>query len=211
MGLYRSLSRLSCSRAVVEAPALCGYELGNRVAAGCLSDDESSRIHSCEPGISCPAARGPKTVYILPIVNRTSGGDEIPEVGAGGGLGDLYQVHELELPDELALAKLEELCLRHIHDKQVLSQMQNTLLEAFKSKRKALSLDQYGVKEEDEISLERLVTKLGQGRSSEEFQESNNIETDLPNTIVSFHFLLGTIIILTWSSAFLIPDRKSVV
>lgn len=178
MGLYRSLSNAAGNRGISEAPALCGFELGNRVVAGCLSDSESSRIHSCELGVSCPGARGPKTVYITPIVSRTSSGSEIPELGAGGGIGDLYQIHELELPDESTLAELEKLCLKHIHDKQRLSQMKTALLEAFRSRKKALSLDQYGVKEEGDISLEKLVTLLDQGLSDE-------TKGDPPNTIVS--------------------------
>ncbi|KAJ6000525.1 DNA repair metallo-beta-lactamase [Penicillium waksmanii] len=183
MGLYQSLSRLSGSKATSEAPALCGYELGNKFIAGCLSGDQSGRVHSCEPGVSCPVARGSKTVYITPIVNRTSDGGEIPEVGAGGGLGDLYQVHELELPDKTALAALEQLCLQHIQDKDVLSQMQKAISKAFESRNKVLSLDLYGVKEEDEIPLERLVTKLGQSLSGEESLGSQSTEINLPSSI----------------------------
>ena len=97
MGLYRSLVQIPGNRGVSEAPVLCGFELGNRAVTGCLSNNESSRIHSCEPGVSCPAARGANVVYIVPIVNRTTGGAEIPEVGAGGGIGDLYQTHEGEI------------------------------------------------------------------------------------------------------------------
>lgn len=203
MGLYQSLSRLSGSKATAEAPALCGYELGNKFNAGCLSDDQSSRVHSCEPGVSCPVAHGSKTVYITPIVNRTSDGGEIPEVGAGGGLGDLYQVHELELPDETALAALKQLCFQHIQDKDILSQMQDVISQAFKSKKKVLPLELYDIKEEDEITLERLVTKLCQGLSSEESLGSQSTETNLPKTIVSIDFLQGYMTYLTLSSAFL--------
>ncbi|KAJ5543451.1 hypothetical protein N7461_009454 [Penicillium sp. DV-2018c] len=179
MGLYQSLIRTPGNRGVSEAPALCGFELGNRTAAGCLSHDMSSRIHSCEPGISCSAARGPKTVYIVPIVNRTSSGAEIPEVGAGGGMGDLSQTHELELPDESALAELEKLCLQHIKDEQALSKLRGALLDAFRSRRKALSLDTYGLKEEGEIPLKNLVKALSHGPS----EISGGDTTDLPNTI----------------------------
>jgi hypothetical protein len=185
MGLYRSLANISGSRGVSEGPALCGFDLGNRAVSGCLSDSESSRIHSCEPGVSCPAARGPKTVYITPIINRTKDGAEVPEVGAGGGIGDLYQIHELELPDEATLAQLEKLCLEHIHDRQRSSQMQKALEEAFQSRRKALSLDPYGVKEECDISLEKLVSMLSQGVSDQSFNP------DLPNTIVSRSNICG--------------------
>jgi DNA cross-link repair 1C protein len=186
MGLYRSLTQTPGNRGVNEAPALCGFELGNRDVTGCLSNDESSRVHSCEPGVSCSVVRGTKTVYIVPIVNRASGGAEVPEVGAGGGIGDLYQTHELELPNESALAELEKLCLQHVHDKEALSQVRTALLQAFQSRKKALSLDTYGVKEEVEISLKSLVTALGHGPFQTSGESSNS---DLPNTIVSIPIL----------------------
>lgn len=182
MGLYRSLARAG-SRGVPEAPALSGFELGNRAVAGCLSNDESSRIHSCEPGVACPAVRSSRTVYITPIVSRTKDGAEIPEVGAGGGMGDLYQIHELELPDEFTLAELEKLCLKHISDKERLAQMHKVLLEAFRSRKKALSLDKYGVKEEGDISLQKLVEMLGRGLS-------DGTKPDLKRAIVSRDALL---------------------
>ncbi|CAI7591543.1 unnamed protein product [Penicillium palitans] len=180
MGLYRSLVQIPGNRGVSEAPVLCGFELGNETVTGCLSNNESSRIHSCEPGVSCSAARSTNTVYIVPIVNRTTGGAEIPEIGAGGGIGDLYQTHELELPDELALAELEKLCLKHVQDKEALSQIRNSLMDAFRSRKKALSLDTYGVKEEGEISLKNLVTALSHGPSE---ISSRSSQPDLPNTI----------------------------
>ncbi|OQE39008.1 hypothetical protein PENCOP_c007G07097 [Penicillium coprophilum] len=180
MGLYRSLVQTPGNRGVSEAPALCGFELGTKAVAGCLSNDESSRIHSCEPGVSCSTAHGTNMVYIVPIVNRTTGGAEIPEVGAGGGIGDLYQTHELELPDEFALAELEKLCLKHVQDKQALSQVRRALLDAFRSRKKALSLDIYGVKDEGEVSLKNLVTALSHGPSD---TASRSSQPDLPNTI----------------------------
>lgn len=180
MGLYRSLANISSSRGVHDGPALCGFNLGNRTVSGCLSESESSRVHSCEPGVSCHAAHGPKTVYITPIVNRTEDGTEIPEVGAGGGVGDLYQVHELELPDESSLAQLEKLLSQQIPDKRKSTLMKKALLDAFQSRKKALSLDVYGVKAEGEIPLEKLVSMLGQGVSDQ------SSKPDLPNTIVGF-------------------------
>lgn len=186
MGLYRSLTRIPGNKGASVAPALCGFELGNRYVEGCLSKNETSRIHSCEPGVACASSRGPKSVYIMPIVNRTPAGTEIPDVGAGGGVGDLYQTHELELPDESTMAELEKLCSQHIQDQEALSQMRNALKNAFQSRRKALSLDTYGLREEGEISLENLVTALSHGPSTSSDESSN---PDLPNTIVrSFCF-----------------------
>lgn len=108
----------------------------------------------------CASIPSPNTVYISPIVNRTADGTRIPEVGAGGGGGDLYQVHELELPDQSAVEQLEKLCLERVTDGQVLSQMRQRLNAAFHSKRKALPLDAYGVKDDQDVPLEHLVDML---------------------------------------------------
>ncbi|KAA8648501.1 putative DNA repair protein [Aspergillus tanneri] len=166
IGLYRSL--VSCSRVDAnEASALCGYELGNRFVSGCLSEDEQSRIHSCEPGVTCSAISSSKLVYIIPIVHRAKDGSKVPELGIGGGGGDLYQIHELEIPDESTLEQLDKLCLEQIHDSQVLSQTRKTLVEAFRSKSKTLSLDNYRAKNVQNISLESLIHILSRGHSKE--------------------------------------------
>jgi hypothetical protein len=120
-------------------------------------------------------------------VNRTTEGAEIPEVGAGGGIGDLYQTHELELPDESTLEELEKLCLQHVHDEQLRQQLLTTLIEAFRSKKKALSLDKYGMKEEGDISLKKLVDVLSRGMSEGPSGAITFREpvANLPKTIVS--------------------------
>ncbi|PYI05025.1 DNA repair protein [Aspergillus sclerotiicarbonarius CBS 121057] len=176
LDLYRSLA----SQGVNDAPFLCGYELGNRFVVGCLSEDESSRIHSCEPGVHCPAAASRNTVYIAPIVNRTRNGSEMPEIGAGGGGGDLYQVHELELSDQSALEQLEKLCLERIHDTQALSQTRQALIDAFRSRTKVLSLDSYGMKDAHDMSLENFVSILSRGRpEGEDWSGTVNQHTHL--------------------------------
>lgn len=186
LGLYRSVSTQLRGNGS-EASALCGFELGNRFVPGCLSDDEGSRIHSCEFGLPCPAARSEKTVYIEPIVGRLQDGSQLPEVGIGGGAGDLYQMHELELPDQTALEELEKLCLERIQDNRVLAQTKDALLEAYMSKKKTLSLDSYGMKDDLEISLEKLVTTLSRGHAGDRRSSGVRHRTDhqLPSTIVS--------------------------
>ncbi|KAL4869142.1 hypothetical protein BDV12DRAFT_168343 [Aspergillus spectabilis] len=168
IGLYRSVSSSREGSGALEVPSLCGFELGNRFVPGCLSEDEKARIHSCEPGVHCSAASSKKTVYITPIVSRITKGSDIPEIGAGGGLGDLYQIHELELPDQPSLARLEQLCSEKIHDPQALSTAKEALSKAFRSKSKTLSLDGYGMKDAHEMPLEELVNVLSRGRLSEE-------------------------------------------
>ncbi|KAL3472904.1 hypothetical protein BJX99DRAFT_206879 [Aspergillus californicus] len=178
IGLYKSISS-SCREGsgAVEAPSLCGFELGNRFIPGFLSEDQQSRIHSCEPGVHCPAASSNKTVYITPIVSRTENGSDVPEVGAGGGLGDLYQTHELELPDQSSLVRLEELCQERIQDPRALVRAREALLEAFKSRSKALSLGDYGMRDSNEMPLDELVNVLSRDRLSEATIFSEELKT----------------------------------
>ncbi|KAL4973486.1 hypothetical protein BDW66DRAFT_101778 [Aspergillus desertorum] len=173
IGLYRSVLRSG----TVEAPPLCGFGLGNKIVSGCLSEDERSRIHSCEPGVHCSAASTERTVYITPIVSRTDKGSEIPELGAGGGLGDLYQIHELEVSDQFSLNQLEQLCSEKIHDPQALSKAKEALSAAFRSKTKVLSLDSYGLKDAHEMPLEELVNILSRGRLSKDCMLSEDLPT----------------------------------
>ncbi|KAF7589833.1 DNA crosslink repair [Aspergillus hancockii] len=171
MGLYKSL--VSSRNNVGEASALCGFELGNKFASGCLSEDEECRIHSCEPGVQCSAVLSRPPIYIIPIVSRAKDGSEVPEIGAGGGGGDLYQLHELEIPNEAALEQLEKLCLEKIQDSRALSETRQALVDAFKSKSKALSLDNYGLKDGQDIPLESLVNILSRGPSCEKYWSEN--------------------------------------
>ncbi|PKY04400.1 hypothetical protein P168DRAFT_310972 [Aspergillus campestris IBT 28561] len=161
MGIYKALKSPGKSDGI--AASLCGFALGNRVVTGCLSDDENSHVHSCEPGLNCPVLSSENTVFITPIVNRTKDGSQLPEVGAGGGGGDLYQTHDLELPDQSALDQLDQLCLERTHDPHALEQVRKTLAQAFWSKSRTLSLDIYGIKDEHDIPLENLVNVLSRG------------------------------------------------
>ncbi|OJJ86535.1 putative DNA repair protein [Aspergillus glaucus CBS 516.65] len=183
LGLYRSVS---LARGGNEVSALCGFELGNRSVPGCLTDDENSRIHSCVCDLPCSVARSEKTVYIEPIVGRLQDGSQLPDVGIGGGAGDLYQVHELELPDQASLEELEKLCLERIHDSQVLSQTRDALFEAFRSKSKSLSLDSYGIKDDTDIPLEKLVSILSRGHAGDQRSSADvkdKAGNQLPNII----------------------------
>lgn len=181
MGLYRSLA--THARESHEAASLCGFELGNQIVSGCLGSDWRSRVHSCEPGTSCAAMKSRRVVYIYPLVNRLEDGTEIIEDGAGGGGGDLYQTHELELPDPSALWELEKLCLEHMRDRKALSRIREVLLEAFKSRNKTLPLDSYGMKDEFDIPLETFISMLSRGRSERHTVQTN--PDQLPSTIVS--------------------------
>lgn len=195
MGLYKSLTTIGNGFGVDEAPYLCGFVLGNSYIGGCLTHDtQSVRVHSCEPGVACSSISSGPSVYITPIVTRTTDGFDVLELGAGGGLGDLAQTHELELPDDVALERLTSLCADHIQDPTIQAAIVKALTEAYESKSKSLSLDAYGIKDEDNMSLQNLVTMLGQG-SRDSFPGVNDLRdqqpragTHLPNTIVRHLF-----------------------
>ncbi|EGC46320.1 DNA repair protein [Histoplasma capsulatum var. duboisii H88] len=157
MGVYQSLAtRVASGFGIDEAPFLCGFRLGNSQIPGCLTLDHGTRIHSCEPGMICSTiSRGP-FVYITPVVSRLNDGSEVPELGAGGGKGDLYQSHELELQDDFTFQQLLNLCSERIQDEEIRTSIIAALSEAHKSKSKSLSLDAYGIKEDQEISVQQL-------------------------------------------------------
>lgn len=93
----------------------------------------------------------------------------------------------LSYPIRRRLEGLEKLCIERIHDSQVLSQTRDALFEAFRSKSKSLSLDSYGMKDDTDIPLEKLINILSRGhrdtRSSADVKDKAG--NQLPNIIVS--------------------------
>lgn len=80
-------------------------------------------------------------MWITPIITRTNTGADIPELGAGGGGGDLEQVHELELNDTAAVGRLITLCSARIQDPHLLAKVINVVSTAMTSETKTLSFD----------------------------------------------------------------------
>ena len=79
-----------------EAPALVGFKCGNTYHPGCLTRDEKVRLHSCEKGNYCAVVQNSPVVWIQPVVARLPDGEEVSEVGVGGGGDDLEREAELE-------------------------------------------------------------------------------------------------------------------
>ncbi|AEO58918.1 hypothetical protein MYCTH_52175 [Thermothelomyces thermophilus ATCC 42464] len=79
-----------------EAPALVGFRCGNTQHSGCLTLDETVRIHSCEKGNYCSTVRNHPVVWIRPIITRLPDGQDVLEVGVGGGAQDLEREAELD-------------------------------------------------------------------------------------------------------------------
>ncbi|KAF5594548.1 hypothetical protein FPCIR_4871 [Fusarium pseudocircinatum] len=89
-----------------ESPALTGHMCGNTPHPGCLTSEENVRLHSCEKGNLCEVAQRPTTVTIQPIVAHLPTGEDLAEVGVGGGGVDLQREAELEFLDQASLATL---------------------------------------------------------------------------------------------------------
>ncbi|KAL8926945.1 MAG: hypothetical protein Q9172_001606 [Xanthocarpia lactea] len=160
--LYSSLqTSLASVSGFTEGAAFCGFQFGNRTQAGCLTTDDSVRLHSCERGTKCKTLdTSKKVVWITPLINRSDQGD-IPELGAGGGGGDLTQTHELELNDPQAGLKLVELCRQQIQDGKEVPQTLRLVGNLLCSGKRMIRLDLLDASlKEDEIPLEILTRIL---------------------------------------------------
>lgn len=79
-----------------EAPALVGFMCGNTQHEGCLTQDENVRLHSCEKGDYCKRVQDGPVVWIQPIIAHLPSGEDILELGIGGGGDDFKREAELD-------------------------------------------------------------------------------------------------------------------
>jgi hypothetical protein len=68
--------------------------------------DESVRLHSCEKGNYCSTVQKGPVVRILPIIAHLPDGQDLAEIGVGGGGDDLERDAEL---DFLSLGDIDTL------------------------------------------------------------------------------------------------------
>lgn len=92
-----------------EGSVLIGYKCGNTIIPGCLTQDHSVRLHSCENGTCRIIDKNEKVVWIRPIIARTKDGGELAEVGIGGGGEDLSREIEVEIDDSVDIEGLLKL------------------------------------------------------------------------------------------------------
>lgn len=124
-----------------EGSALFGFQCGNRLQSGCLTDDPNVRLHSCEYDTGCPALDQGKVVYITPIIARSANGEVVPELGAGGGAGDLVQGHELELDSVQDILTLTKVCSEKIGDKNMRMKTLDFISDTLTCQKNSISLD----------------------------------------------------------------------
>ncbi|KAK0641007.1 beta-lactamase-like protein [Cercophora newfieldiana] len=138
-----------------EAAGLMGFMCGNTFHSGCLTIDNDVRLHSCEKGNYCQTVLSSPVVRIQPVITRLPGGQEIAEVGVGGGGDDLNRDAEL---DYLTPAEIETL-IELICDDEDLpddlkEQIRRFLVHATAGGRKVpLDLERAEFGENDEIKL----------------------------------------------------------
>ena len=142
MALYNAVNgAVGDGFTVAEGPPLCGFKCGSRYQPGCLTNDQSARIHSCEPGTDCKTLMSPDVVWLIPVVSRASDGSVMRELGAGGGSRDLTQMHELDLSDTVAVTELLKLCVEKIDDPQSRVKILWLVEQALTSGTKSLQLE----------------------------------------------------------------------
>ncbi|KAI9720286.1 MAG: swr1 complex component [Chrysothrix sp. TS-e1954] len=151
-----------------EAASLCGFQLGNTLQPGIFTCDSAVRLHSCEKGADCPVLaieNVGKVVHIIPMVSR-HGNVDIEEIGAGGGKGDLNQMHELDLSDNKLIEQLRAFCTQKISDEHIKTNIDSVLEKVLVENRKVLMLErehdeslmQHAFFDEETLPLEKAVT-----------------------------------------------------
>lgn len=147
-------------------PALIGFSLGHRRLPGCLTEEQNVRIHSCEPGMACHRAlsKSKNVVWITPIISRLGDGTEVAELGAGGGVGDLYQRQEVNFGSQSVLEGLRLLCSTMANDTEAVKQLETVLRRARDQDACRLVLDGLGLDPEQEITIERFVKILSENK-----------------------------------------------
>ncbi|TID26943.1 beta-lactamase-like protein [Venturia nashicola] len=183
--IYKSLARTRGTPECREAAQLVGFQLGNARGGGCLTSSTKTRIHSCERGSGCAVVdHSPNVVRIVPIITRMSNGDEMHEMGIGGGKGDLDHINELDISDSSTLVTLMHHCATRIANRDDLLRVNAFLLKTCQRSQR-LEL------EEEKMSLDELVDMLVRVSASaaENTQQENAVNaavtdrTPLPKTI----------------------------
>lgn len=189
-----------------EAPGLVGFMCGNTYHAGCLTLDEAVRLHSCEKGNYCQTVRTRPVVWIRPIIARLPDGQDVAEVGIGGGGEDLEREAEL---DYISPSDAETLISAYVscrpflpapanparslcdandaaEDEDLRSRTRQFLLSVVANGRKVpldLELSAFGENNESELAkgLQAIMKKVRQQR--EQTSPSSLSNEDLPNLV----------------------------
>ncbi|SPO05263.1 uncharacterized protein DNG_07950 [Cephalotrichum gorgonifer] len=169
-----------------EAPALVGFMCGNTYHPGCLTREETVRLHSCEKGNYCDAVNDSPVVWILPVVARLPDGVELCEIGVGGGGDDLEREAEL---DHLSLEETDVL-MKLISESEEMPQDRKEIIREFLLNKAAdgrnisLDLDMASFDDKNKTTLKSAVESIAKV-SSKEIAETVRCtpENELPRRI----------------------------
>ena len=149
--------------------------------------------------MGCKVLDSPKTVRIVPVISRDEKGQDIPEVGAGGGLGDLKQAPVLELTDDQSAARLMDLISRELADETSRERAIQLIRDIISSNLKSIILDDdtsaasATPKDNSLVATVQLLEKIPihkqRSRVPENFQipKALSATDDLPIEIVNSH------------------------
>ena len=108
-------------------------------------------------------------VWITPIITRARDGGEIPELGAGGGGGDLEPAQLIDLGDSMSAVELMKICSEKISDGGERASTLSLISKAMASENNAVSLEGFdSVEELEGMPLDK-VTSLLQGVAAGKF------------------------------------------
>ena len=151
-------------------PALQGFQVGNGEQRGYLTTESATRIHSCEPGMTChlKLKKSKHVVWITPIISRLRDGTEVAEIGAGGGRGDLYQQREVELGNDAMIESLRTLCRGIATDPDTIAKLETALSNAQFHNEHRLVLDGLGFDPEAELTIKDFLRLLADGEDKQQ-------------------------------------------
>ncbi|KAK3316218.1 beta-lactamase-like protein [Apodospora peruviana] len=171
-----------------EAAGLMGFMCGNTYHSGCLTLDESVRLHSCEKGNYCQTVQKSPVVWIQPVITRLPDGQSIAELGVGGGGDDLEGDAELYylLPTEID-SLLEIICDTDTVSGELKEGIRASLLDSVANGRKiSLDLERSTFGDDDETTLGNAVQVIAKKFQLEPGKPSSKTSGDkeiLPNII----------------------------
>ncbi|KAF5615823.1 hypothetical protein F52700_13259 [Fusarium sp. NRRL 52700] len=165
-----------------ESPALTGHMCGNTPHPGCLTSDENVRLHSCEKGNLCEVAQRPTTISIQPIVAHLPTGEDLAEVGVGGGGFDLQREAELEFLDQASLATLFNTVLSSSISSTNMSDILEGALEKIASTGRNIPLD-WDINTLNAHSAEEVIMMLVEKLRKNPKDQKQHDECSLPRTI----------------------------
>ncbi|KAK0617304.1 beta-lactamase-like protein [Immersiella caudata] len=174
-----------------EAAGLMGFMCGNTFHPGCLTLDDEARLHSCEKGNYCQTVLNSPVVRIQPVITRLPAGQELAEVGVGGGGDDLNRDAELDYlaPDEIE-SLFELICDDDDLPDDLKEQIRIYLIHATASGRKVpLDLERAKFGENDEIKISNAVEAIAKKtKLIREKPSSNTSRGEALPTLITFPY-----------------------